>query len=273
MNAMVRRCAVLGKPIGHSLSPVMHRAAYAELGLDWTYDAIELDEAGLARFLTGIDAAWRGLSLTMPLKRVALPLLDEVSDTAREVRAVNTIVFEGGERHGHNTDIPGITAALAEQGVTGVRSATVLGTGATAASTIAALIRMGVTDVMVRGRDPDNAAALAGWASSRGLRAAAAALDTPPTWEVDLLVSTVPAAALSALEHSLAQESAVVLDVGYSPWPSPLLDTAQTAGRRIVTGVDLLAHQAVLQVALMTGDTVPVDVLRRAAVAQLGSTE
>ncbi|MGI8675974.1 MAG: shikimate dehydrogenase [Nocardioidaceae bacterium] len=270
---MVRRCAVLGKPIAHSLSPVMHRAAYQHLGMDWTYDAIEVDEAGLARFLTGLDEGWRGLSLTMPLKRVALPLLDEVSDTAREVRAVNTIVLEDGERRGHNTDIPGMVAALAEHGVTGVSGAAVLGTGATAASSIAALIRMGVAEVVILGRDPDEAAALAGWAGSLGVRAEATSLDTSPAREVELLVSTVPAAALSAMAHTLVQAAAVVFDVGYSPWPSPLLETALSAGRRIVTGVDLLAHQAVLQVALMTGDTVPVDVLRRAAVAQLGSPE
>ena len=87
----IRRAAVLGSPIAHSLSPVLHRAAYAELGLDdWSYDRFEIDEAGLPGFVGGLDDSWAGLSLTMPLKRAIIPLLDGISDTAASVEAVNT---------------------------------------------------------------------------------------------------------------------------------------------------------------------------------------
>ena len=123
-----RRAAVLGSPIEHSLSPVLHTAAYAALGLtDWTYSAIECDEARLPALIASCGRPWAGLSLTMPLKRAVLPLLDRTEPLAAEVGGANTVVFAGGERHGYNTDVPGMVAALAEAGVTGPSSATILG--------------------------------------------------------------------------------------------------------------------------------------------------
>src|SRR5262250_221072 len=113
------KAAVLGSPIAHSLSPVLHRAAYRALGLTgWTYQAIECDEARLPDLLAACDASWAGLSLTMPLKRAVLPLLDHTEPLAAEVGAANTVVFAAGRRHGHNTDVPGLLAALAGHGVT-----------------------------------------------------------------------------------------------------------------------------------------------------------
>lgn len=134
MTSSARRAAVLGSPIGHSLSPVLHRAAYAELGLTgWSYDRFDVDEAALPGFLKELEAgpdSWAGLSLTMPLKRAVIPLLDGISDTAASVEAVNTLVFaEDGRRLGDNTDIPGMVAALRERGVERVDSAAVLGAG------------------------------------------------------------------------------------------------------------------------------------------------
>src|SRR5579859_6111990 len=106
------RAAVLGSPIAHSLSPVLHRAAYRELGLaGWSYEAIECDEAGLPALLDGCGPEWAGLSLTMPLKRAVLPLLGTADTVSREVGAANTVVFAGGARQGHNTDVPGMIAA------------------------------------------------------------------------------------------------------------------------------------------------------------------
>src|SRR5512139_1643574 len=96
-----RRCAVLGSPIAHSLSPVLHRAAYAELGLDWSYDAVEVDTPGLEPFLRGLDDRWRGLSLTMPLKRTVLPLLDRTDHWAEVSGGANTVVLEDGRLLGH----------------------------------------------------------------------------------------------------------------------------------------------------------------------------
>jgi len=262
---------VLGSPIAHSLSPVMHRAAYSVLGLDWTYEAIDVDQAHLAGFLGGLDLSWRGLSLTMPLKRAVLPLLDTLSPTAATVRAVNTVVIDDGHRFGDNTDVPGVVAALAERGVTSASRAVVLGTGATAASAITALARVGVNDAVVAGRSLDAAGTLAGWAGSVGVAAVAASLHDAGAHPTDVVVSTVPAAAVVEVAEPLVAGAAVVLDVTYDPWPSPLLVLAESAGRVTVSGLDLLAHQAVLQVAAMTGRDVAVDVLREAAQAALGS--
>ena len=268
---MARRCAVLGSPIAHSLSPVIHTAAYERLGLDWTYDAIEVGQEGLAGFFGRLDGSWRGLSLTMPLKRAALPLLDDVSPTAATVGAVNTVLLERGRRSGDNTDVPGLVRALAEQGATAASSAVVLGTGATAASAIAALARLGVDRVSVRGRNAHSAAALARWAASLGVTAAATPLGDAVTDRADVLVSTVPAAAVEHVVDRLVAQADVVADVGYHPWPSTLLVRAKAAGRVTVTGLDLLAHQAVLQVRAMTGGDVAVDALRDAALAALRS--
>ena len=129
------RCAVLGSPIAHSLSPVMHRTAYATLGLsDWTYDAFDVTEDRLPGFIAELDASWRGLSLTMPLKRAALPLLDDLSPMARTISSVNTVIVQDGALLGHNTDAPGAVAALDERGVRKRRRVRIIDAGATAAS-------------------------------------------------------------------------------------------------------------------------------------------
>ena len=112
MAEHVHRAAVLGSPIAHSLSPALHRAAYASLGLRWTYEAIEVDEAGLAGFLAGLDRSWAGLSLTMPLKEEAARLLADVDPTARALRSVNTVLPSGAGWRGTNTDVYGMTEAL-----------------------------------------------------------------------------------------------------------------------------------------------------------------
>lgn len=122
------RCAVLGSPVAHSLSPVMHRAAYLELGVDWDYEAIEVGEDELAPFLDGLDDTWRGLSVTAPLKRRLVALLDDVSEDAELLGVANTVLL-GDERIGHNTDVPGGLNALREAGVHDVVSARILGEG------------------------------------------------------------------------------------------------------------------------------------------------
>jgi len=122
-----RRCAVVGSPIAHSLSPALHQAAYDELGLDWTYEAVLVDSAGLEGLIDGLDESWRGLSLTMPLKRTVVPLLDTSDDWVRLSGVANTLVLDPGSRHGFNTDIPGAIAAMQERLPRPARSAVVLG--------------------------------------------------------------------------------------------------------------------------------------------------
>jgi shikimate dehydrogenase len=251
----MRRAAVLGHPIAHSLSPVLHRAAYAELGLDWSYELRECREQDLPATLA--EGRWAGLSLTMPLKRAVIPLLDEVSELATTVRAVNTVVVSGGRTAGCNTDVHGIVAALAEAGVTRSAAPVVLGGGATAASALAALRRMGATTVRVVARDRERAAA----ALSAG-RELALAVEFEPIeqFEVavkgaDLLISTLPAGAADAFAPIAGETVPAVLDVVYAPWPTALAATAGAAGATVVGGFAMLLHQAVRQVELMTGVT------------------
>src|SRR5471032_3411841 len=165
----VRRCAVLGSPIEHSLSPALHRAAYAYLGLDWQYGRYEVDEAALPDFFRGLDASWRGLSLTMPLKQAAIDCVDELSETARLVEAVNTVLFEpDGRRYGDNTDVPGMVNGLRERGVGQVPAGTVLGGGATARSALAVL-RQVADAATVYVRTPARAQTLLSVADELGL--------------------------------------------------------------------------------------------------------
>lgn len=261
-----RRCAVLGSPIAHSLSPVLHRAAYAELGLDWRYEAHEVAEDGLAGFLAGLDASWRGLSLTMPLKRAVLPLLDEVRAPADAAGAVNTVLLEDGLRVGHNTDVPGMVAAVRERYEGACARAVVLGGGATAASALLALSDLGCTAVDLVVRDPRRAGTTAAVAEALpgGPAVRLLALEGWRAEATDVLLSTIPAEAQRGAVLDAVAHAGVVFDVRYEPWPSPLASAATTAGRPVVGGLDLLVHQAVLQVRLMTGREAPLAAMRAA---------
>lgn len=259
------RCAVLGSPIGHSLSPVLHRAAYAELGLDWTYEPVEVDSAGLPAFLAGLDEGWRGLSLTMPLKRTVMPLLDERDPWAELSGAANTVVLEDGRRLGHNTDVPGAFAALTERGVSSPGTAVVLGGGATAASVLLALAEIGCRHARLVVREPDRAAeTLAAVERHPGGLAVEVARLTDPVGACDLLASTIPADAQTADLVTAVAGAGAVFEVLYDPWPTPIAAAALAQGRRLVSGLDLLVHQAALQVRLMTGRDAPVAAMRRA---------
>ncbi|MFG3048600.1 shikimate dehydrogenase [Streptomyces sp. NPDC048241] len=263
-----RRAAVLGKPIAHSLSPVLHRAAYAELGLhDWSYDRFEIDEAGLPGFLDGLGPEWAGLSLTMPLKRAVMPLLDEVSETAASVDAVNTVVFtEDGRKVGDNTDIPGMVAALREHGIEEVESAAILGAGATASSALAALSRVCAGEVVVYVRSAARAAEMREWGERLDVRVRTADwTDAAEALRAPLVIATTPAGTADALATAVPERPATLFDVLYDPWPTELAARWSMFGGAVVGGLDLLVHQAVLQVERMTGRApAPLEAMRHA---------
>lgn len=251
-----RRAAVLGSPIAHSLSPVLHRAAYAALGLDnWSYDRFEVDEAGLPAFVAGLDDSWAGLSLTMPLKRAIIPLLDEVSDTAASVEAVNTVVLtEDGRRVGDNTDIPGLIAALRERGVEKVESAAILGAGATASSALAALARICAGPVTAYVRSEPRAEEMRGWGERLGVDVLTADWeDAAEAFASSLVIATTPAGATDDLAPAVPDAPGTLFDVLYHPWPTALAAAWSERGGAVLGGLDLLVHQAVLQVERMTG--------------------
>ncbi|MGA4847693.1 shikimate dehydrogenase [Streptomyces sp. G5(2025)] len=268
MSAPQRRAAVLGSPIGHSLSPVLHRAAYEELGLiDWTYDHFEIDEAALPEFIGELGPEWAGLSLTMPLKRAIIPLLDEVSGTAASVEAVNTVVLgEDGRKVGDNTDIPGMVAALRERGIEQVDSAAILGAGATASSALAALARICTGEVVAYVRSDARAAEMRQWGERLDVEVRTEAWeDAREGLSAPLVITTTPAGATDALSGLVPERPATLFDVLYDPWPTELAARWSAYGGAVVSGLDLLVHQAVLQVEQMTGrGPVPLDVMRKA---------
>ncbi len=275
-TAAQRRCAVLGDPIGHSLSPAVHAAAYDALGLDWVYEARRVSSGGLPRLLSALadDPAWRGLSLTMPLKREALPLAADATATARLAGAANTLVRDEAGWHADNTDVPGAAAALAERAAGDLvpGTVTILGGGATATSTALALVDAGARHVRLLVRSAARAAetAHAVGAHPRGPSVEVLDLATARiTGEV--LVSTVPEAAQDGDLLARAAAVPVVLEVRYDPWPTPLAAAAAEQGQVLVSGLDLLVHQAALQVALFTGLQAPVAAMREAGARALAA--
>ncbi|GAB3182560.1 shikimate dehydrogenase [Streptomyces incanus] len=263
-----RRAAVLGSPIAHSLSPVLHRAAYAALGLEgWTYDRFDVDEAALPGFLEKLGPEWAGLSLTMPLKRAVIPLLDEISGTAGSVDAVNTVVFaEDGRRTGDNTDIPGMVAALREHGIEKVETAAILGAGATASSALAALSRICAGEIVVHVRSAARGAEMREWAERLDVTVRIADWDdAEQALHAPLVVTTTPAGVTDGLAHAVPEHPAALFDVLYDPWPTALAARWSAYGGAVVGGLDLLLHQAVLQVEQMTGRSpVPLAAMRAA---------
>jgi shikimate dehydrogenase len=255
------RAAVLGRPVGHSLSPVLHTAAYAALGLaDWSYTAVDCGEDELPGLLAGLGPEWAGLSLTMPLKRVALAAADAVDPLAAAVGAANTLLL-GGRRRAYNTDVAGIAAALREAGATQPRSAVVLGAGGTAQAALAALRTLGLDGVVVLVRDPGRAGELRAAGDRLGVAVDVRAGLPGPVPAADLVVSTLPAGAADRLRPPAG---AVVLDVVYAPWPTPFAAAAEAAGGTVVSGLAMLLHQAAAQVELMTGHPAPVPAMRAA---------
>jgi shikimate dehydrogenase len=254
---------------------VLHRAAYRELGLTgWSYDRFEVDEAGLPGFMERIDASWAGLSLTMPLKRAVIPLLDEISETAASVEAVNTVVFtEDGRRLGDNTDVPGMIAALREHGVEKVESAAILGAGATASSALAALSRICAGPVTAYVRSPKRAAEMRHWGQRLGVTVYAADWeDAARAFDAPLVVATTPMGATDDLVPQVPNHPGTLFDVLYEPWPTPLAAVWTARAGSVVGGLDLLVHQAVLQVQQMTGIPAgPVDRMRAAGEEALRS--
>ena len=281
LTSDIRRAAVLGSPIAHSLSPTLHEAAYRALGLsDWVYGIHEVTASELGGFVSRLGPEWAGLSLTMPLKEVAFEVADEVSGLAREVGAINTLVRRpDGGWNGDNTDVYGVSQALREAGAGHVASALVLGSGATARSVVAGLAALGCPKVTFAVRSLARPETLE-QARRAGLEVEVVALRelASRVGDSQLVISTLPENALSAsalvdllLPKGLRIPDHLLLDVVYAGWPSPLARTFADAGARVVSGFEMLVHQASEQVHLMTGLLAPVEQMRAAGLAEMRS--
>lgn len=263
------RAAVLGKPIAHSLSPVLHTAAYRALGLtDWTYVVRECDAQGLPAVLDGADETWRGFSCTMPVKEAALAAAATRSSDAEAVGAANTLTRTAdGLWHADNTDISGIVAAVQEIAGAPARML-ILGAGGTARAALAAAARWGLTEVDLAVRSPARAATAVEAARRLGLTASIHLLDGPDLADIasaaDLIVSTLPPRAADAYAGLPIRAGQALLDVVYVPWPTELAERAGRGGATLITGAAMLLHQAADQVRLMTGFEAPVADMRQA---------
>jgi shikimate dehydrogenase len=262
-----RRAAVLGSPIAHSRSPLLHRAAYDALGLDWRYDAIEVTPEALPGFLAGCHwPEWAGLSLTMPLKSDVLPLVDAVSETASIVQAANTVIFGEDRVVGDNTDVSGIQQALAlahGEGLAPDRGI-VIGSGATARSALVALARMGTREIQVLARNPERARDLGDLGSALDVHVDIGSWQGEARLDADVVIATVPPGAADHLATRIPERPGVLLDVAYGAEQTPLVMCWREAGGATADGLDLLLWQAVDQVRLMTGREPPVDAMRAA---------
>lgn len=250
--------AVLGSPIEHSKSPQLHRAAYDALGLDWAYDQVDVAEDALASYIDELGDDWRGLSLTMPLKQAVMPLLTQTDPVAEKTGAANTVLFDGEDVRGFNTDVAGMVRALSAAGVTSARYVHILGGGATAASALVAAAELGAERVDVHVRNLEHSLWLEPLAHELGLMVrlrpfsqADRSLEIP-----DVVISTLPhGVTTDALYTDSTRRRALLLDVAYEPWPSVLGAAWYAVGGRVVSGLAMLAHQALIQVRIfVSGD-------------------
>jgi shikimate dehydrogenase len=256
---------VLGSPVTHSRSPELHRAAYAALGLDWTYEVVDMTEDGLPAFVRSLGPEWVGLSLTMPLKSVALTVAGDVGTEARETGVANTLVRRGRTWVAHNTDAPGLRRALSEADVPAGGTACVLGGGATARSSIWALADH-VERVQVLARSPRRSVGLTVLALP--VRVEVRSLEDPAARRAglaaDLVVDTTPARAVDWVAAEVPAGAGTFVDWTYATWPTTLATAYAEAGRAVVGGLELLVHQAALQVELVTGQPAPIAAMRAA---------
>lgn len=254
------RLAVWGDPIAHSKSPALHDAAYRVLGLDWEYGRRRVAADAFDAELAALDASWRGLSLTMPLKDPAFRAASRRDPHAELTGAVNTLLL-GEAPLGFNTDVGGIVDALAEDGITSAASLRLLGVGATAASALVAAVELGVERADARARRPERAAALRTLGERLGISVSVHSFDDPAD-PVDLTVATLPSGTVLPDDraHAFAAAGGALFDAAYAPWPSAL--AAAWTDAPIVSGLGMLLHQAIRQIRIFQhGD--PAAVLAR----------
>jgi shikimate dehydrogenase len=260
----LRRAAVLGRPVGHSLSPLLHRGAYAALGLTgWTYDALDVGGEDLPVLLAGLGEEWRGFSVTMPCKQAAVDVADLVEPLPRLLHAANTLVRTDAGWRAENTDVGGIGMALQLGGVERVEHAAVLGAGGTAAAAAVALASLGARQVDVVVRDPGRAGDLLRVLEALGVPAAVQPLAGPAP-AAPVVVSTVPVGGQPAAAALAWRAGHTVLDVLYDPWPTPVAAAVGAAGGTVISGLEVLFWQATAQVELMTGHPAPIAAMRAA---------
>ena len=264
------RAAVLGKPVSHSLSPVIHNAAYQQLGLPFTYEAIELDEDDFPKFIANRGNEWLGFSLTMPLKEVAFNVTDDVSPVALLTKSINTLICQHTLR-ADNTDVFGIAQALRLGGCNSPKSATIIGSGATARSAIVALEGLGVEVIQIFARNLVKSASCIDLGNQLGITIDSASEFSNILFKADVVINTTPKGAADVFAAQIDSPRGFLLDVIYDPWPTNLAMVWQAANLPVIPGYQMLLHQAVRQIELMTGMLPDVDHLKSVLAAEISS--
>ena len=273
---------VIGDPVKHSLSPVMHNAALAELGADYVYVAFPIRSEDLERAIAGFSAIGvRGFNVTIPHKQTIMPLLQEVTTDAQAVGAVNTVWRTRQGWAGSNTDVAGFMAPLKDSGEWTEKTAVVLGNGGAARAVVAGCTQLGFSKILIFGRNPQKLDAFVDSWQDSALKPPLSVhplddiADSIPT--ADLIVNTTPvgmpaAAAESPLEAEVlagAKSSAVAYDLIYTPRPTCFLQLAAQRGLTIIDGAEMLVQQGAAALEIWLNRSVPVDTMRRALLAKL----
>ncbi|MEN9737794.1 MAG: hypothetical protein RJA26_1027 [Actinomycetota bacterium] len=259
---MERKLAVLGSPINHSKSPIIHNAAYRVLGLNWNYEKVEVRKGGLRPFVEALEPEWLGLSVTMPLKEEAAKFAESLDKSAEATRAVNTLVRTETGWAGYNTDVFGIIQAISQANLGTINSVLVIGSGSTATSAVAALSQLAPNaSVRVFARNARTQKQLVEFAKALGLSAKRVGNLARNARNVDLTIATLPGGALDEVAARLAKKrsfspTGALLDVAYQPWPSQFASIWATKGQTIISGLEMLLWQAVAQIRVFqNGDT------------------
>jgi shikimate dehydrogenase len=272
---MLRFVGVLGWPLEHTLSPVIHAAAFRALRLDWVYLAWPVPPEELAQAIGGLRALGAaGANVTMPHKETVIEYLDKLSGDARAVGAVNTIQMLGDQLIGHNTDVDGFRAWLVEDaGLTmGDRSALVLGAGGAARAAVAVLDELGATSIAVAARDRKRAESLVGSVGASSAHAVDWHEARTLASTEDVIVNATPLGMRgeNALEGASFHPSQAVLDLVYDPSVTPLVGHARSAGASAWGGLGMLVHQAAASLQIWTGQDPPTEAMSAAALHSLG---
>ncbi|HKV19521.1 MAG TPA: shikimate dehydrogenase [Mycobacterium sp.] len=262
--ADARKAAVLGSPIAHSRSPQLHLAAYRALGLDgWTYDRIECSAEQLPGVVGNFGPEWVGVSVTMPGKFAALEFADERTARAELVGAANTLLRTSFGWRADNTDVDGVVGALGEAS----GHAVVVGSGGTAPAVVVGLVELGVQRITVVARNREKAGPVVDLVTRMGAEAGWLDIDAGGLGSavagVSVVVNTIPADAAARYADVLSA-TPVLLDAIYNRWPTPLAAAVEAAGGRVISGLQMLLHQAYAQVEQFTGMPAPKEAMREA---------
>ena len=255
------QAAVLGSPVAHSLSPLLHNSAYQSLGLPHTYSAIEVTESGFETFISNLDDSWLGVSLTMPLKEVAFKVATSVDLVATQTGSINTLILTTGIE-GFNTDVAGIVDAFKEQGLIAAETGTIFGSGATARSALVAISKLGAKQVDCVARNKLDVAQLIELGESIDVEVSHSQLLESNWLSSDVVINTTPAGVADDFAKEVWQPKGILLDVVYHPWPTSLAASWNISGGKVTSGLSMLLHQGAHQVALMTNQIAPINDMR-----------